>query len=234
MWTCKSMSGHICKSYCNQVFLNCFKGLRCINWLVQPELRHLLWSVVVWDGNEPGNIGTFKHFNFASVICRGSGNWLCVNKQVMTPNQDILMRFEWHAMTLIPIICQLPSARLVFVCWHWSVPAMLCRALGSSVSSRQPFCSHWKDIQTASPTLPLGVMTRCRCCGVGVTQTQSAQGGTCCEASAEVSCEIQLCSGQSLIDNWLWQPALRTVWSLLEPWIVFRCLLVNKRGWCVQ
>lgn len=40
------------------------------------------------------------------------------------------------------------------------------------------------------------------------------------EMSAEVACEIQLGSRQSLIDNGLWQPALQRKLSLLRPWIV--------------
>lgn len=42
----------------------------------------------------------------------------CVDRQVMTPNQEILMRFELHTVTLIPIISQLPPARLA--CWPHS------------------------------------------------------------------------------------------------------------------
>lgn len=60
---------------------------------------------------------------------------------------------------------------------------------------------------------------------VSRTVAQSAQGGARCEASAEVSGEIQLCSGQSLIDNGLWQPPLRTTSSLLER----QSVLVNTR-----
>lgn len=45
---------------------------------------------------------------------------------------------------------------------------------------------------------------------------QSPLGGACCGASAEVSGEIQLCPGQSLIDNGLWQPSLRTALCLLD------------------
>lgn len=41
-----------------------------------------------------------------------------VDRQVMTPNQEILMRFELHTVTLIPIISQLPPARLA--CWPHS------------------------------------------------------------------------------------------------------------------
>lgn len=70
----------------------------------------------------------------------------------------------------------------------------------------------------SSPRIPL--WRTGSCCDVGVTQTQSPQGGACCETSAEVSGEIQLCSGQSLIDNGLWQPTLRTTSSLLDPWFV--------------
>lgn len=51
------------------------------------------------------------------------------------------MRFEWHTVILIPIISQLPSARLTLGCWHWSLLALLCRTLELSISSRQPFCS---------------------------------------------------------------------------------------------
>lgn len=47
--------------------------------------------------------------------------------------------------------------------------------------------------------------------------TESAKA----ETFAEVSGEIQLCPRQSLIDNRLWQPALRTKSYLLDAWMVF-------------
>lgn len=143
----------------------------------------------------------------------------CVDRQVMTPNQEILMRFELHTVTLIPIISQLPPARLA--CWPHSTSVGAERLLQAAFllslklqhSVGQPL---WPPISQASPVTDRELLHWwCH------AQTQSPQGGTCCETSAEVSGEIQLFSGQSLIDNGLWQPALRTTSSSLDPWMVF-------------
>lgn len=55
------------------------------------------------------------------------------------------------------------------------------------------------------------------------------------ETSAKVSGEIQLHPRQSLIDNRLWQPALRIKWHLLDAWMVFvDCQSTTKRESEVQ
>lgn len=164
-----------------------------------------------------------KPAHSSTLLCPYAGTHCsksCVNRHVTTPNQGILMRFEWHTVALLPNISQLPSASLAAdtgFCQLCSAECWTSPPGSSFALAERKFC--WAA--RLSPSIQLQVfpwvMTGCRC-DVSVTQTQSAQSCSRCETSAEVSGEIQLCSGQSLIDNGLWQPALRMTLSLLD-WV---------------